>query len=110
VARADDPAVRRALGTAGTALGRALAALVNVVDVDTVVLGGLYAPLAPWLTGPLTAELTPRVAFRGAGPPRVLISELGPYAAVRGAATAVVRAIIDRPGDWLDRETEGVLA
>lgn len=110
VARADDPAVRRALGTAGTALGRALAALVNVVDVDTVVLGGLYAPLAPWLTGPLTAELTPRVVFRGAGPPRVLISELGPYAAVRGAATAVVRAIIDRPGDWLDRETEGVLA
>jgi predicted NBD/HSP70 family sugar kinase len=102
-AAAGDPAVREALRTAGTALGRALAALVNVVDVGTVVLGGLYAPLAPWLVEPLTAELAGRVAFRGAAPPRVLVSELGPYAAVRGAAGAMVREIIERPGGWLDR-------
>jgi predicted NBD/HSP70 family sugar kinase len=97
--RADggDREALRALEAAGHALGVAVSALVNVVDVPTVVLGGLYAALAPWLRGPLTAELGTRVVASSWAPTQVLVSTLGPDAAVRGAAGTVLRHILDDP-------------
>ncbi|WP_405813848.1 ROK family transcriptional regulator [Streptomyces sp. NBC_01390] len=90
-----DPDVRRALDGAGTALGIALTGAVNLLDPETVVLGGALSGLAPWLLPALEAEL----ARRTAGPAcAVTVSRLGPEGPLLGAAHSVVRAVLDDPG------------
>jgi predicted NBD/HSP70 family sugar kinase len=96
-ARAADPQPRAALEGAGRALGIALAATVNLLDVHDVVLGGVHARLARWLTGPLSAELERRVVSHDLAPMHIHVSELGPYAAVRGAAGSVVSRVVADP-------------
>ncbi|MGY1502654.1 ROK family protein [Streptomyces sp. QTS52] len=90
-----DTDVRRALEGAGTALGIALTGAVNLLDPETVVLGGALSGLAPWLLPSLEAEL----ARRTAGPAcAVSVSRLGPEGPLLGAAHSVVRAVLDDPG------------
>jgi predicted NBD/HSP70 family sugar kinase len=102
-ARAGRPEVVGAIVDAGHRLGTGVAALLNVVDVDAVVLGGGYARLAPWLQEPVEAELARRVLSAPWGAPRVLVSVLGSEAAVRGAATSIVRDVIADPAAYLAR-------
>ena len=97
----DDPTVLAALAAAGTALGVAAADVVNLVDVDTVVLGGIFAPLTPWLAGPVTAEVTARTVTSAWAPVTVRAAALGTTATVAGGAGSVVRAIRDAPATWL---------
>jgi predicted NBD/HSP70 family sugar kinase len=92
-----------AIEDAGHRLGTGIAALLNVVDVDAVVLGGSYARLAPWMQEPVKAELARRVLSAAWGRPRVLVSALGAEAAVRGAATSIVREVIAAPATYLAR-------
>jgi hypothetical protein len=68
-----------------------------------VVLGGLYAVLAPWLAGPVEAELARRVLAWPWAPVTVLVSRLGGEAAVRGAATSVLRDVVQDPAAYLAR-------
>ncbi|MGW1160226.1 ROK family protein [Streptomyces sp. NPDC002519] len=90
----DDQVVRRALRSAGTALGIALTGAVNLLDPQAVVLGGALAALAPWLLPSLERELTRRTA----GPAcAVTVSRLGPEGPLLGAAHSVVRAVLDDP-------------
>jgi predicted NBD/HSP70 family sugar kinase len=96
-ARGGEPRTLRAVEAAGRALGLGVSAMVNVVDPGTVVLGGLYASLAPWLREPLLEELRERAITHSWSPVRVLASRLGPDAAVRGAAGAVVREVLADP-------------
>ncbi|MFF5181494.1 ROK family protein [Micromonospora sp. NPDC000316] len=103
LAEAGDPDALRALRDAGTALGVAVASVVNLLDLDTVVLGGGYAPLAPWLCPPVLAEIAGRVLTAAWSPVTVRPSILGPEAAVVGAAGSVVRHIVGRPAGWLTR-------
>ncbi|MET8095594.1 ROK family transcriptional regulator [Streptomyces sp. NPDC005236] len=89
-----DPDVHRALHDAGTALGIALTGAVNLLDPETVVLGGALAGLAPWLLPSLEGEL----ARRTAGPAcPVSVSRLGSEGPLLGAAHSVVRAVLDDP-------------
>ncbi|MFC9843164.1 ROK family protein [Streptomyces sp. NPDC060223] len=89
-----DADVRRALRGAGTALGIALTGAVNLLDPETVVLGGALSGLAPWLLPALESEL----ARRTAGPAcAVSVSRLGPEGPLLGAAHSVVRAVLDDP-------------
>lgn len=89
-----DADVRRALRGAGTALGIALTGAVNLLDPETVVLGGALSGLAPWLLPELEREL----ARRTAGPAcAVSVSRLGPEGPLLGAAHSVVRAVLDDP-------------
>jgi predicted NBD/HSP70 family sugar kinase len=93
-AAADDEAVRRALRGAGTALGIALTGAVNLIDPETVVLGGALARLAPWLLPSLEGELRRRTT----GPAcAVTVSRLGPEGPLLGAAHSVVRGVLDDP-------------
>ncbi len=92
-----EPRTLLALAQAGTALGIALSAFLNVLDLPTVVLGGFYAELAPWLIGPVTAELHDRVVNHSWSPTKVVVSSLGGEASVRGAAGVTTRRIIDDP-------------
>ncbi|GHH11493.1 ROK family transcriptional regulator [Streptomyces lanatus] len=89
-----DEAVRRALRDAGTAFGIALTGAVNLLDPESVVLGGALAGLAPWLLPSLEAELDRRTA--GPACP-VSVSRLGPEGPLLGAAHSVVRAVLDDP-------------
>ncbi len=100
-AGAGDPATLRALTDAADALGVVVAGVVNLLDVDTVVLGGIYAPLAAWLRPGIEAEIGRRVLTADWSPVAVRASALGGEAAVVGAAGSVVRAVRDDPARWL---------
>jgi predicted NBD/HSP70 family sugar kinase len=97
LATAGDRAALRALDGAATALGVTLAGVVNLLDVDTVVLGGIYAPLGPWLGPTVQKELRGRVLTARWSPVTVRPSVLGGAAAVVGAAGSVVRSVLDHP-------------
>jgi predicted NBD/HSP70 family sugar kinase len=90
-----------ALAIAGTALGVAAADVVNLVDVDTVVLGGIFAPLAPWLALAVSQEIAARTVSSAWAPVTVRAATLGIHATVIGGAGSVVRAIHDAPATWL---------
>lgn len=95
-----------AVTAAGEALGTAVASVMNLVDLDTVILGGLYATLARWLREPVEAEIARRVLAARWAPVRVLVGGLAGEAAVRGAATSVVRGVIADPAGWVGRQGE----
>lgn len=88
---------RTAVTRAGTALGVGLASLVNLVDIEDVVLGGVYVQLEPWLVPALRSELDRRIIGRGRRGVRVSASTLGPDAAMRGAAITVLQQLVDDP-------------
>ncbi len=94
---AGDARASAALTKAGAALGIALADVVNIIDVDTIVLGGMYASLAPWLMESLEHELDRQVIGADERELRLQASALGPDAAVRGAAAWVVQQILAEP-------------
>ncbi|SES02795.1 ROK family transcriptional regulator [Streptomyces qinglanensis] len=85
-----------ALGTAGGALGLALAGTVNLLDPRALVLGGVLARFAPWLLPSLERELRERTAAPGALP-ELLVSELGADGPLLGAAHTAVRVVLDDP-------------
>ncbi|MEU3526302.1 ROK family transcriptional regulator [Streptomyces sp. NPDC038707] len=99
-AGAGDEGVRAALRDAGTALGIALTGAVNLLDPETVVLGGALAGLSPWLLPALETELTGRTA--GPACP-VTVSPLGSQGPLLGAAHSVVRAVLDDPAVVAER-------
>jgi predicted NBD/HSP70 family sugar kinase len=101
LARAGAHPALMVLEDVGSALGVAAADVVNLLDLDTVVLGGVYAPLARWLVAPVTREITERTMAAEFAPVTVRASALGTSATVVGAAGSVVRAIRDAPAPWL---------
>ena len=100
---AHDALAVRAVERAAYALGEGVAALVNLFDVDAVVLGGIFAPLFPWLDGPLRSVITRRVLSARWAPVSVSPSRLGRDAAVVGAARAAVRDLLADPLETVAR-------
>ncbi|MFC7304619.1 ROK family protein [Streptomyces monticola] len=93
-----DQRVRKALRGAGSALGIALAGAVNLLDPQTVVLGGALSKLAPWLLPSLERELGRRTADpERPGGGTVSVSRLGSQGPLLGAAHSVVQAVLDDP-------------
>jgi predicted NBD/HSP70 family sugar kinase len=92
-AQAGDPRALTSLQTAGAAIGTALVSVLNVIDIHAVVLGGIYARFARWLTPPVMHELTRRVSAPWTSV-EVVASSLGDDAAVRGAAGLVVHDVL----------------
>jgi predicted NBD/HSP70 family sugar kinase len=91
------------IGLAASSLGIALAAVVNLLDIDEIVLGGGYAPEFARLRPGIEAELRTRVLTAGLAPVTLRPATLGPDAAMRGAADAVIREVRDDPARWLGR-------
>lgn len=104
-ARADagSAATLAALELAGTALGIALSDLVNVLDIDTILLGGSYALLASWLIDGIQTQVRQRVLTAKWSPVQVRPAIIGPDAAVIGAALTVVNEVRQNPATWLTR-------
>jgi predicted NBD/HSP70 family sugar kinase len=94
---AADPAL------AAAALGIALSAVVNLLDLGVIVLGGAYAPVFDRLRDGIETELKRRVLTAGLSPVVLRPAVLGADAAMRGAADTVVRAIRANPAAWLIR-------
>ena len=85
-AEAGDARTLTALKDVGTWLGIGGAILVNILNPDVLVLGGYFAVLGPWLKDPLEKAIRDRVIAPDGGGCRVIRSDLGFAAAVRGGA------------------------
>ncbi|WP_326794708.1 ROK family protein [Streptomyces sp. NBC_01808] len=92
-----DALVRTALREAGGALGIALAGAVNLLDPETVVLGGALAGLGPWVVPAVERELGRRLADP-ARTVRLTVSALGGEGPLLGAALSEVDAVMEAPG------------
>ncbi|WP_436532710.1 ROK family protein [Actinoplanes sp. HUAS TT8] len=100
---AGSPAILTALDRAAGALGVAVSALLNLVEVDTVLLGGSYSLLASWLTEGVEREIRARVLSDRWAPVQVRPAPLGPDAAVIGAALSSIDQVRRDPNRWLAR-------
>ncbi|MEU6424494.1 ROK family transcriptional regulator [Microbispora sp. NPDC046973] len=99
--REGDENARAACERAAWALGVALSSAVNLVDPDAIVLGGIYAPLFPWIGHMVADTLKARLGqMRGAVPP-VVVSRLGAEAAALGAAGQVIEQVMADPAALL---------
>ena len=86
---------------AGRALGSALADFVNLLDVATIVLGGAYTELLPWLRPDVEAVLADRVLAAPFVHLDVRAAQAGPHAALTGGAREVLRAVLADPAAWV---------
>ena len=102
-AETGDDRARQSLADGAAALGTALANAVNLVDVSTVVLGGIYAPLAPFLLPGIQEQLRGRVLSAPWSSPQVLPARARDYAALSGAASVGLAHVTADPSAWLER-------
>lgn len=86
---------------AGRALGSALADFVNLLDVSTIVLGGAYTELLPWLRADVEAVLDDRVLAAPFVDLQVRAAQAGPQAALTGGAREVLQAVLADPSAWV---------
>ncbi len=101
LAGSGDTRAARALARAGDALGVALVNVVNIVDIDHVVLGGVYAQLAGMLRRPITARLGHHAMSSPWSPVQVEAAVSGPLPAVTGAAHLLLDGVIADPHGWV---------
>nr|WP_236714820.1 ROK family transcriptional regulator [Nonomuraea pusilla] len=97
---AGDGEALAACDRAGRALGVALTSAVHLLDPGRIVLGGVYAPLFPWLSGPAAETLTAHLGHLRATP-ELAVSQIGSDAAVLGAAGLVIQDLLADPATVL---------
>lgn len=98
---------RTAVEQAGHALGTALAALVNLVDVSEVVLGNTLAALAEPMRPAIEAELNTRVLAAQWAPVSLRVAATSAQPALTGAARAALAPVIADPAGWLAGQAVG---
>ncbi|MEU0537539.1 ROK family transcriptional regulator [Amycolatopsis tolypomycina] len=103
--RGDEPALA-ACAAAGRALGVALTSAVNLLDLDRIVLGGVFTQLYPWLSEPVSAVLARRLGGLRGTPPVLTASRLGGDAATLGAAGRVIHRVLADPAPFVTRAQE----
>lgn len=101
-----DRVALEACESAGRALGLALTSAVNLLDLDRIVLGGVFTQLYPWLSGPVSEVLTTRLGGLRGAPPVLSASRLGGDAATLGAAGRVVHRVLADPAPFVSRAQE----
>ncbi len=90
-----------AITEVGIAIGTVLASVLNVLDIDTVILGGIYGAIATWLEPVVQVELSRRILSAPWSSPKVTSSRNGGEIAVVGAARSAVRRVIHDPTTYL---------
>ncbi|MEO6512038.1 MAG: ROK family protein, partial [Nocardioides sp.] len=90
-------ALRRDVERAGWALGVALAAVVNLFDLPTIVLGGHLAQAADTLRPSMLRELEQRVLSSPWRTPVVRTADDDPAAGATGAAYQILERVLDAP-------------
>lgn len=93
--------VRRSLQWASSAIGVAVATTLNLVDVERVVLGGVYARLFDHLAPGIEREVRSRVLAARWAPVEVVAALAGPDSAATGAGWRVLDGVVADPAGWI---------
>ena len=93
--------VRRSLQWAASAIGVAVATALNLVDVERVVLGGVYARLFDHLAPGIEREVRARVLAARWAPVEVVAALAGPDSAATGAGWRVLDGVVADPARWI---------
>ncbi|WP_083563617.1 ROK family transcriptional regulator [Boudabousia liubingyangii] len=96
-----DHLAQKAVARAGRALGQALAGVVNVLDIHTIVLGGHLAELTEALRPTIQQELNQRVLSSNYAPNQVLAGSSDVDLPSLGAAFQVFDHFLTEPERWL---------
>lgn len=96
-AQAGDEKACAAVRSAARALGIALAGVVNVLDIPTVVLGGHLAHVGELLAPDVEAMLSRRVLSAHWATPEVVVAPDDPAAGATGAALVELHRLVDDP-------------
>lgn len=96
-AAAGDERTLGALHEVGRWVGIGAAGLTNALNPGTIVLSGYLGEIGEWFLGDVEAELTRGVLAPDAGGTRIVLSDLGFSAAVRGAAAVAIEHVYDDP-------------
>lgn len=105
VARSD-PATLQVIDQAAHRLGLALAAALNLIDVQRIILGGHLAVLFEALRPTLEAELLTRVMWARHLAPELVIAELDASPASHGAGLSGLDDLIADPGRFIARTVD----
>ena len=103
---AGDERAQTTVDELAAALGIALGAALNLLDISTVQLGGHLATLHPWLGDKVAKELQVRVLWaHHSGIDVVPVAE-APLRAAQGAAIAATASVVRDPASWIDPHLE----
>lgn len=89
------------LTRAGSALGVAVSAALNLLDLPLVVISGHLGRLATWVLPPMQEELRERVLAHQFSPPDIEV-DTAPSPAGLGAALLSFKPILANPVEWLE--------
>ena len=92
---------RRSLAAAADAIGVAVATTLNLVDVERVVLGGVYARLFDHLCDGIAAQVDDRVLAARWTPIEISPATAGPGASLVGAGLRVLDDVVADPARWI---------
>lgn len=93
---------RTALDRASWALATALADVVNVLDVPTIVLGGHLGQIAETIRHDLSNRLNERVLSSRWHDVTIETADVDDAAGAKGAAYVALRRVLDHPAVWID--------
>jgi predicted NBD/HSP70 family sugar kinase len=96
-ARTGDALALGAIADIGRWLGQGLAWLTNLLNPEAIVLGGHFAPLAEWLTGPIEAEVRRRVLSARWSRPVITAEAPGSDPVGHGAAVRALDPLLADP-------------
>jgi len=100
-AEAGSPAALSAVDQVGRWLGIGLAGLVNILDPQLIVLGGLFGRIHPYVARTLEAELDRRALSAPRSLARVVPATLGVDAPLLGAAELAFEPLLSDPAVWI---------
>lgn len=86
-----------AVDHAMTALAVALASVVNIVDIENIVIGGLLGEFGDEMADVLHARVASRILARDGVDMRVMVSPVTDHPALHGAAVMGLRRLFDSP-------------
>lgn len=92
-----DPAARQVVADAAAHIALAVAGLLNLLNPQTVVLGGELATVGDALLQPLRARVQQRSMWSAVVNSRIVVSQLGARDVALGAATRVIQAALIDP-------------
>lgn len=99
---AGDERAHAAVAKVAEALGIALGAALNLLDVSSVRLGGHLGQLDAWLREPLLEQLTTRVLWAPDAGIELVVVERAPLRAAMGAGLAALGRVVWDPAGWVD--------
>lgn len=98
---AGERSARAAVAEAAEGLGTVISSTLNLVDLDTVVLGGAYAPIADLLVPTIERHIRRRTLASRWVPIQVHAALEGEFADLIGAAVSVLDDVVSNPSVWI---------